>query len=77
MGQLFYDDDGYVRVPSDPVPEQLGLPLCRWCAGQVYENKQGGVWYHRMTGSGICDGQKELPYARLNKAEPLYWSDAE
>jgi hypothetical protein len=77
MGELFYDDDGYVREPTDPVPEQLGLPLCRWCAWQVYESKTGGLWFHRRTGSTACAGQENVPYRTQTKATPLRWTDAE
>lgn len=59
------------------VEEVAGRPLCKWCADEVYERKERGMWFHHSTGSGVCAGQLRGSWDTLHRAEPLTWRVAE
>jgi len=80
MGRVFHDDDGYVRVESDPVEpvdSVAGMPICRWCGQPLYEGKTRHEWHHQDTGSRVCSGQIAGAWSEFKRAEPTVWTDAE
>jgi len=72
---LYITDDGFIAY--DPTPEPIPLPPCRWCGRAVYEGKRKNEWLHKDTRAAICSDQIGGNWAKLKRAEPTTWTDAE